>query len=168
MTYRAIWIVVCIIFIAIYPPEHARNEARSLKCYGTFDLFEIIKEDNVLIQFVVNPAPVEQFFSVSKVVPKNQKEKISYAIGQHESANFKACPKGCENSHNYWGRKAKSGGYMQFSSEKEAWEDQMDYLERRFFSRGVYSLQEINRTYAEDPNWYVGVQKHLDALKKGV
>jgi len=89
-------------------------------------------------------------------------EKWAYAIGRHESANFKKCPGDCENSHNYWGRTAKSGGYAKFESDETAWADQKEYLKIRI-ERGCDTLEKLRDQcgYATDPEWPDKVKQFL-------
>lgn len=87
-------------------------------------------------------------------------EKWAYAIGKHESGNFKHCPKTCEVSHNYWGRKTTSGEYATWPSEEEAWADQKAYLTRRY-EQGYDTLEKLNKSYAEDSGWSAKVKANL-------
>jgi hypothetical protein len=86
-------------------------------------------------------------------------EEWSYAIGMVESG-FKICPQTCEISHNYWGRKSLSGGYMNWSSDEQAWADQEDYLQRRI-EQGYDTIDKLGPLYAEDPNWPIKVKSYL-------
>lgn len=67
--------------------------------------------------------------------------------------------------HNAWGRKAKGGGYNSYASWKDAIWDQASYLKRRYFDRGLITVEQIApvycppnyRRWAERVNYFMGL-----------
>lgn len=90
--------------------------------------------------------------------------RLVYAIGRHESGNWKHTPGG----FNFWGRTAKDGGWMRWGSFREASRDMCEYIDRVFIARGLNTPKEMNhvqsRRYATDPNWHVAVSRYLAEL----
>lgn len=86
--------------------------------------------------------------------------KVVYAIGIHESGHWKHTPGG----FNYWGRKAKSGGWMRWGSFEEAAKDQCQYIQRRYLERGLTTIAQIGSVYAEDPGWSKKVERYMANL----
>jgi len=162
--HRGLHILFFVVLLSALPTETAAQVCKKLDYQVSFDnLITLERSSNV--RFVVitppNPDPPVDVASIGTIKPQTREERIAYAIGRHESANFTACPQGCDASHNYFGRKAASGGYLSFSSDAEAWQNQLDYLDRKFFSKGIYDLHQINKTYAEDNGWADKVSKYL-------
>jgi len=164
MSFKSLWLLFFIVLVAAVPRAGEGETARKWKCWRYFDITGVNKE-------VYEPARV--FIRVVSAVSADSGDdsqdqrgggglwKLAWAIGRHESANFTACPGGCKNSHNYWGRKAKSGGWMCWESDEEAWADQIDYLQRRYYGRGLTTLEEIGSVYAGDPGWAAKVRQFL-------
>jgi len=88
--------------------------------------------------------------------------KLVYAIGYHESGNFTSGL--CVRQNNCWGRKSASGGWESWPTFEDGVRDQVSYLERKYFSKGLYTPKQINPMYAEDDSWYIKVQRIIDRI----
>ncbi len=88
--------------------------------------------------------------------------RLVYAIGYHESANYTSSL--ARRNYNFFGRKAVGGGYASWNTPEEAIDNQFAYLKRRYIDRGLITPAEINRVYAEDPNWHFKVESLMASL----
>jgi hypothetical protein len=88
--------------------------------------------------------------------------KLVYAIGYHESANYSSHL--AKNNNNFFGRKARSGGYASWENPEEGIRNQFEYLQNRYFDRGLDTPAKINPVYAEDNTWHVKVESVMSKL----
>jgi len=88
--------------------------------------------------------------------------RLVYAIGYHESGNYSS--QLARAQFNFFGRKAHSGGYASWSDPEEAIRNQFDYLQTRYFDRGLTTPAKINPVYAEDPTWHYRVEAVMNGL----
>lgn len=110
-----------------------------------------------------NPTPdkIKQFMQA--IAPEYGVDwKLVYAIGYHESGNYGSSLG--ERNNNYFGRKAKSGGYASWSTPEEGIRDQLDYIHRVYYSRGLDTPGKINPVYAEDGTWHFKVEAVMASL----
>ena len=77
--------------------------------------------------------------------------RLVYAIGYLESGNFNSSL--ARNQNNFFGRKARSGGWASWSTPAEAIRNQFEYLRTRYIDRGMDTPYEMNAVYAESPTW---------------
>jgi hypothetical protein len=89
--------------------------------------------------------------------------KLVYAIGYHESGNYNSAL--ARSNNNFFGRKAKSGGYASWSTPEEGIRDQFGYLKERYFDRGLDTPAKINPVYAEDSGWHYKVESVMASLE---
>jgi len=79
------------------------------------------------------------------------------AVGWHESGGFKSTA----NTYNYWGRKAKSGGWASWSSKYESILSEFSY----FVNSGYYNgktIAQIQNTYCPDGTaWAATIQNYM-------
>ena len=88
--------------------------------------------------------------------------KLVYAIGYHESGNYTSAL--ARNQNNFFGRKARSGGYASWATPEEGIRDEFRYLKERYFDRGLTTPSSINRVYAEDGSWHYKVESVMASL----
>lgn len=88
--------------------------------------------------------------------------RLVYAIGYHESGNYSS--QLARSQFNFFGRKARSGGYASWSDPEEAVRNQFEYLQTRYFERGLNTPAKINPVYAEDPSWHYRVEAVMNTL----
>lgn len=88
--------------------------------------------------------------------------KLVYAIGYHESGNYRSNL--AQSNNNYFGRKATSGGYANWSTPEEGLKDQCRYIRERYYDRGMNTPASINPVYAEDMSWCIAVSSVMNTL----
>lgn len=88
--------------------------------------------------------------------------KLVYAIGYHESGNYGSSLARSQN--NFFGRKARSGGYASWNTPEEGIHDEFRYLKEKYFDRGLTTPATINRVYAEDMSWHFAVESVMARL----
>ena len=88
--------------------------------------------------------------------------RLVYAIGYHESGNYSS--QLARGQFNFFGRKANSGSYASWSDLEEAIRNQFEYLQTRYFDRGLNTPAKINPVYAEDPTWHYRVEAVMNTL----
>jgi len=88
--------------------------------------------------------------------------RLVYAIGYHESGNYSS--QLARAQFNFFGRKAHSGGYASWGDPEEAIRNQFEYLQTRYFDRGLNTPAKINPVYAEDPTWHYRVEAVMNTL----
>ena len=88
--------------------------------------------------------------------------RLVYAIGYHESGNYSSHL--ARAQFNFFGRKANSSAYASWSDPEEAIRNQFEYLQTRYFDRGLNTPAKINPVYAEDPTWHYRVEAVMNTL----
>lgn len=88
--------------------------------------------------------------------------KLVYAIGYHESGSYTSSL--ARRQYNFFGRKASGGGYASWSTPEEGIRNQFEYLQTRYFDRGLTTPASINRVYAEDQSWHYKVESVMNQL----
>lgn len=88
--------------------------------------------------------------------------RLVYAIGYHESGNYSSHL--ARAQFNFFGRKANSSSYASWSDPEEAIRNQFEYLQTRYFDRGLNTPAKINPVYAEDPTWHYRVEAVMNGL----
>ncbi len=88
--------------------------------------------------------------------------KLVYAIGYHESGNYQSAL--ARNNFNFFGRKATSNTYAKWNDPVTAIQNEFQYLQDNYFSRGLNTPAKINPVYAEDPSWHYAVESIMNTL----
>ncbi len=88
--------------------------------------------------------------------------KFVYAIGYLESGNYSSHL--ARNQFNFFGRKANSSSWMSYSDPEEAIRNQYDYLQTRYFDRGLDTPYEIGPIYCEGNTWAGKVTTIMNTL----
>ncbi|AKM82807.1 TPA: hypothetical protein DD449_00035 [Candidatus Berkelbacteria bacterium] len=113
--------------------------------------------------FNENPTPEKIKAFMQSIAPEYSVDwKLVYAIGYHESGNYGSSL--AERNHNYFGRKAKSGGWASWSTPEEGIRDQFDYIKRVYFSRGLDTPAKINPIYCVGDTWHLRVESVMASL----
>jgi hypothetical protein len=108
-----------------------------------------------------NPEVIKQFMCT--IAPEYGVDwKLVYAIGYHESGNYHSSL--AQRNNNYFGRKAKSGGYASWSTPEQAIRNQFEYIKNNYYSRGLTTPAAINPIYAEDSSWCYAVSSVISTL----
>lgn len=88
--------------------------------------------------------------------------RLVYAIGYHESGNYSSHL--ARAQFNFFGRKANSSSYASWDNPEDAIRNQFEYLQTRYFDRGLNTPAKINPVYAEDPTWHYRVEAVMNGL----
>jgi len=116
-----------------------------------------------MAEFNQNPTPENIKRFMATIAPEYGVDwKMVYAIGYHESGNYGSSL--AQRNHNYFGRKASSGGYASWSTPEEGIRNQFEYLKTRYFERGMDTPAKINPVYAEDSSWHYKVEAVMASL----
>lgn len=118
---------------------------------------------NQIVQLNQNPNPelIKQFMCT--IAPEYQVNwKLVFAIGYHESGNYQSAL--ARRNNNYFGRKARSGGYASWTTPEEAIRNQFEYIKNNYYSRGLTTPAAINPIYAEDSSWQYAVVSIMNTL----
>lgn len=89
--------------------------------------------------------------------------KLVYAIGYHESGNYKSAL--ARNNNNFFGRKASGGGYASWNTPQEGIENEFVYLKTRYIEKGMDTPAKINVVYAEDMSWHFAVEQVMSQVQ---
>lgn len=94
---------------------------------------------------------------------------LAVAIVLHETGCSWDCSSLVKYCYNVGGQKGNpgcnGGSYAAFSSLDEGIRRFMYNLHDNFYAYGLTTAETINKKYAENPTWYVSINKYIDKIK---
>ena len=94
---------------------------------------------------------------------------LSVAIVLHETGCKWTCSKLVRECNNIGGMKGSpscnGGSYMKYNSLEEGINGYLDMLYNNYYKKGLTTTKEMNKKYAENPEWYKKVDAYVDQIK---
>ena len=88
--------------------------------------------------------------------------KMVYAIGYYESGNYSSHL--ARTQFNFFGRKASSSSWASWNDPEEAIKNQFEYLQTRYYDRGLDTPAEIGPIYCEGNTWAGKITSVMNTL----
>lgn len=106
------------------------------------------------------------YLIASQSLEKNVDPYMATAIILHETGCKWECSYLVNACNNVGGQKGTGcGSYSYFNSLDEGIIAFIDNLQRNYINYGLTTPDQINPKYAEDPNWSMKVNKHIENIK---
>lgn len=104
------------------------------------------------------------YFIAELSLEKNVDPIVATSIILHETGCKWKCSYLARNNYNVGGMRGRNG-YMKFNSMEDGIRAFIGNLQKNYYEKGLNTPELINRKYAENPNWYVSINKYVKLIK---
>lgn len=94
---------------------------------------------------------------------------LAVAVMLHETGCKWNCSGLAKKCNNYGGQKGSpscnGGSYKKYETQEEGIKGYISNLSKNYIKKGLTTPKQINKKYAEDPNWYKKIEKYIKEIK---